>query len=155
MACKVCQCAADRRIIAMSFKVEVEDIFPGALARWTRFELEQVDVVCSQNAQALIKRARLMGSGHDQHRLCLSFATRHRLSTQCNETGVVILDGLNTMREDVQLIQFTCSCSGDRGYPLQVLLAHHFSAARGVIGRHNFETEFAQVGITLRKCLWM
>src|SRR5215472_3044405 len=122
----------------MSFKVKVEDIFPDALARWTRFELEQVDVVCSQNAQALMKRAGLMGSGHHQHRLRLSFTTRHRLSAQRDETSEVILDSLNAMRQDVQLIQFCCPRSRDRSYPLQVFLAHHFSAACCVIGRNNF-----------------
>src|SRR5260370_1088002 len=70
-------------------KIKVEFIRRYSLSRMTRFELEQLEVVSSENAQALVKCAALMGSGHVQHCLCFSFATRYRLSAYRDETGVI------------------------------------------------------------------
>src|SRR5229473_3440138 len=90
-------------IIAVTRKVKIEDIFPGALARWTRFQLEQVDLVGGQHAQAGMKRAGLMSGSHHKHGLRLALAAWSRFPTKSNEARVVIFNGLDVVRQYFQL----------------------------------------------------
>lgn len=137
----------------MSFKVEVEDVFPDALARGARFELEQVDVVSGQHAEAFVQRAGLVGSCHDQHGFRLAIGARSRFAAQDDETGIVVFDGLNAFRQDFQLVEFSRARACHSGHALQVFFANHFRAACRIVGGDDFHAKFAQVDIALRQRL--
>src|SRR5256885_8797911 len=95
MSRQVGEGSSHSRIVAMAFKVEIKDIFPGTLARWARLQFEEVDLVCSQYTQAGIERAGLMGRCHDQHGLGLTFASWCRLPTEGNKARIIIFNGLD------------------------------------------------------------